>query len=60
MDGGELSTETYLLAALACGLTVADLDLLSIGMVMDLFLEKTGEGYTEISGDAVDSFFLGG
>ena len=33
--------------------------MLSIGLVLDVCLEKTGEGYTEISGKAVDEFFLG-
>lgn len=47
-----------MLGALACGLSLADLDSVTIGMVIDLCLKKTGEGYTEISGDAVDDFFM--
>lgn len=50
----------YILAAVACGLSLQDLNMLSIGLVLDLCLERTGDGYTEISGDAVDAFFLGG
>ena len=49
----------YILAAVACGLSLCDLNMLSIGLVLDLCLEKTGEGYTEIEGNAVDDFFLG-
>lgn len=48
-----------MLAALSIGLTPSDLDSITIGMVIDLCLEKTGEGYAEIEGSAVDNFFLG-
>jgi hypothetical protein len=48
-----------MLAALSMGIALPDLDSITIGMVIDLCLEKTGEGYTEIEGNAVDDFFLG-
>lgn len=54
-----LTTAGYILAVLALGVSLADLDLITIGMVMDLCLEKSGEGATEVDAAGVDRFFGG-
>ena len=52
-----MSVERYISAALTLGLSPADLDEMTIGMVIDVCLERSGEGFTEVDAAGADSFF---
>ena len=41
----ETTPGLYLLRAIQCGLTVADLKILSVGMVQDIMIEKANDNY---------------
>ena len=41
----DYSTGLYLHRAFSCGLSIADLEELSIGMVQDIFIEKANDTY---------------
>jgi len=51
--------ERYISAALTLGLSPADLDELTIGMVLDICNERSGEGYTEVDAAGAQDFFCG-
>lgn len=55
-DGVPVTAESTLRAALAMGLTVADLDLLTIGMLNDLAIEMSGETERESTQADYDTF----
>ena len=40
-----MTTPLFLLRAVELGLSVSDLDLLSIGLVNDMFIEKSNDDY---------------
>ena len=40
-----MNTPLFILRAVQLGLSMADLDLLSIGLVNDLFVENSNDGY---------------
>lgn len=40
-----MNTSLFLLRCLQCGLSIADLDLLTIGMVNDIFVELRNDDY---------------
>lgn len=40
-----MTTSLFLLRAVELGLSVSDLDLLSIGLVNDMFIEKSNDDY---------------
>lgn len=54
-----MTTAGYLVAALAVGISLTDLDALSIGAVLDIFMAKTDEGYTEVDAAGAEDFFAG-
>lgn len=50
-----MTTPLFLLRCVQLGLSMADLDLLSIGLVNDMFTEKENDGYDgwhEVAGQA--------
>ena len=40
-----MTTALYLLRAYQCGISAGDMDKMSIGMIMDIFIEKTNDTY---------------
>ena len=59
-----MSTALYLLRAVQIGISVADLDLLTVGMVNDMYTESFNDregGYAEVaSQEDIDKWFGGG
>ena len=56
-SGRELTTPLFYLRCLQIGLSFADLELISIGMVIDMFIEKNNDEYeydTEIEAQQSD------
>lgn len=49
-----MTTGLFLLRVVQCGISLAELDLLSIGMVFDMFIEaqNDGEEYAELATQA--------
>ncbi len=49
-----MTTPLYLLRCVEIGISIADLDLLTIGLVMDMWTEKINDGakYDKIAGQA--------
>ncbi len=49
-----MTSGLFMLRALQCGLSLSDLELLSVGMVYDIFTEaqNDGEGYAELATQA--------
>lgn len=41
----EINTALFTLRCVQCGISISDLDLLSIGMVNDMFIESRNDGY---------------
>lgn len=41
----EVNTALFMLRCVQCGISISDLDLLSIGMVNDMFIEKKNDEY---------------
>ena len=41
----DMNTALFLLRAVQLGLSIADLDYLSVGMVFDMFVEKQNDSY---------------
>lgn len=41
----EVNTALFMLRCVQCGISISDLDLLSIGMVNDMFIERKNDEY---------------
>lgn len=41
----EINTALFLLRAVQCGISISDMDYLSIGMINDMFIEMKNDGY---------------
>lgn len=59
-----MTTALYFLRAVQLGISIADLDLLTVGMVNDMYVESFNDhegGYAEVaSQEDIDGWFGGG
>lgn len=55
--GGTLDYADYHMLALSIPLSIADMDEITIGMMLDLAMTKAGVGYKKASQDDINNFF---
>ena len=55
--GGTLDTSDYYMIALSIPLSIADMDEITIGMMLDLAMTKADVGYKPASQDDINKFF---
>ena len=48
----EVNTALFMLRCVQCGISISDLELLSIGMVNDMFIEMKNDDYEKIATQA--------
>ena len=41
----ELNTALFMLRCVQCGISISDLELITVGMAMDMFIEKKNDEY---------------